>query len=83
MCCIFLLCVCYCHYTLQESKRSSEDLCGRNDGNIKVIFPRKDLPSGPTGTNTAPVQVGDYVLVKVSSNIGVLSLLLHLCSVRC
>lgn len=65
------MCIRYCLYILQESKRSPEDLCGRNDGNIKVIFPRKDLPSSPTGTYTAPVKVGDYVLVKVSSNIGV------------
>ncbi|KAB5537188.1 hypothetical protein PHYPO_G00115990 [Pangasianodon hypophthalmus] len=50
-----------------ESKRSPEDLCGRNDGNVKVIFPRKDLPSDPTGTNPAPVNVGDYVLVKITS----------------
>ncbi|KAG7318882.1 hypothetical protein KOW79_017356 [Hemibagrus wyckioides] len=50
-----------------ESKRSPEDLCGRNDGNVKVIFPRKDLPSDPTGTNTAPVKAGDYVLVKITS----------------
>lgn len=54
---------------MQESKRSPEDLCGRNDGNVKVIFPRKDLPSDPTVTNTAPVEAGDYVLVKVSSNL--------------
>ncbi|MCJ8744592.1 hypothetical protein PDJAM_G00120420 [Pangasius djambal] len=50
-----------------ESKRSPEDLCGRNDGNVKVIFPRKDLPSDPTGTNPASVKVGDYVLVKITS----------------
>ncbi|XP_053529963.1 CDK5 regulatory subunit-associated protein 1 isoform X3 [Ictalurus punctatus] len=50
-----------------ESKRSPEDLCGRNDGNVKVIFPRKDLPSDPTGTITAPVKAGDYVLVKITS----------------
>lgn len=56
---------------LQESKRSPEDLCGRNDGNVKVIFPRKDLPSDPTDTNTAPVKEGDYVLVKVRFNTAV------------
>lgn len=50
-----------------ESKRSPEDLCGRNDGNVKVIFPKKDLPSDPTGANTAPVKAGDYVLVKITS----------------
>ncbi|GAA6090611.1 mitochondrial tRNA methylthiotransferase CDK5RAP1-like [Tachysurus ichikawai] len=50
-----------------ESKRSPEDLCGRNDGNVKVIFPRKDLPSDPASINTAPVKPGDYVLVKITS----------------
>ncbi|XP_060714001.1 CDK5 regulatory subunit-associated protein 1 [Tachysurus vachellii] len=50
-----------------ESKRSPEDLCGRNDGNVKVNFPGKDLPSVPTGINTAPVKAGDYVLVKITS----------------
>ncbi|XP_047660102.1 mitochondrial tRNA methylthiotransferase CDK5RAP1-like [Tachysurus fulvidraco] len=50
-----------------ESKRSPEDLCGRNDSNVKVIFPRKHLPSVPTGINTAPVKAGDYVLVKITS----------------
>ncbi|TTB41834.1 CDK5 regulatory subunit-associated protein 1 [Bagarius yarrelli] len=50
-----------------ESKRSPEDLCGRSDGNVKVIFPKKDLPSDPTGTNTAPVEAGDYVLVQITS----------------
>ncbi|KAK1784130.1 hypothetical protein P4O66_021155 [Electrophorus voltai] len=50
-----------------ESKKSSQDLCGRNDGNVKVIFPRKDLLSYPTDTNPVTVKARDYVLVKVSS----------------
>lgn len=43
---------------LQQSKRSADELCGRTDGNTKVIFPKE-------GSNTAPINVGDYVLVKV------------------
>uniref|UniRef100_H2UPG8 Mitochondrial tRNA methylthiotransferase CDK5RAP1 n=1 Tax=Takifugu rubripes TaxID=31033 RepID=H2UPG8_TAKRU len=41
-----------------QSKRSADELCGRTDGNTKVIFPKE-------GFNTAPINVGDYVLVKV------------------
>ncbi|XP_068598031.1 mitochondrial tRNA methylthiotransferase CDK5RAP1 [Brachionichthys hirsutus] len=44
-----------------DSKRSAEDLCGRTDGNTKVIFPKEDE------SNTAPVKGGDYVLVKILS----------------
>ncbi|XP_053723753.1 CDK5 regulatory subunit-associated protein 1 isoform X2 [Synchiropus splendidus] len=41
-----------------ESKRSSKDLCGRTDGNMKVIFPKEDGES---------VGAGDYALVKIVS----------------
>ncbi|KAL7837807.1 hypothetical protein SRHO_G00275180 [Serrasalmus rhombeus] len=50
-----------------ESKRSSQELCGRNDGNLKVIFPKKDLPSQTTVTSMVPIEAGDYVLVKITS----------------
>ncbi|KAL0978664.1 hypothetical protein UPYG_G00173660 [Umbra pygmaea] len=54
-----------------ESKRSDKDLCGRNDGNVKVIFPRQEVASQPTNTgtdsHTAPINPGDYVLVKITS----------------
>ncbi|KAI4877678.1 hypothetical protein NFI96_021203 [Prochilodus magdalenae] len=50
-----------------ESKRSSQELCGRNDGNLKVIFPRKDLPLQPADTSAVPVKDGDYVLVKITA----------------
>ncbi|TWW61544.1 CDK5 regulatory subunit-associated protein 1 [Takifugu flavidus] len=43
-----------------QSKRSADELCGRTDGNTKVIFPKE-------GFNTAPINVGDYVLVKILS----------------
>uniref|UniRef100_A0A674DXH2 Mitochondrial tRNA methylthiotransferase CDK5RAP1 n=1 Tax=Salmo trutta TaxID=8032 RepID=A0A674DXH2_SALTR len=53
----------------KESKRSAQDLCGRNDGNVKVIFPRQEVAGQPTdtGTDTSPVNPGDYVLVKIES----------------
>ncbi|KAK9529546.1 hypothetical protein VZT92_013630 [Zoarces viviparus] len=51
-----------------DSKRSAEDLCGRTDGNMKVIFPKEDVAVRPAASNTAPVNAADYVLVKISSS---------------
>ncbi|XP_073324164.1 mitochondrial tRNA methylthiotransferase CDK5RAP1-like [Pagrus major] len=48
-----------------ESKRSAQDLCGRTDGNMKVIFPKEDVSVQPAESNTAAVTAGDYVLVKI------------------
>ncbi|KAM6927886.1 mitochondrial tRNA methylthiotransferase CDK5RAP1 [Xenentodon cancila] len=50
-----------------ESKRSAEDLCGRTDGNTKVIFPREDATAQPADLSAAPILAGDYVLVKILS----------------
>ncbi|KAG7243007.1 hypothetical protein INR49_016773 [Caranx melampygus] len=50
-----------------ESKRSAKDLCGRTDGNMKVIFPKEDVAVQFAGSTTAPINPGDYVLVKISS----------------
>ncbi|XP_072571113.1 mitochondrial tRNA methylthiotransferase CDK5RAP1 isoform X3 [Paramormyrops kingsleyae] len=50
-----------------ESKRSSQDLCGRNEGNIKVIFPRDNVPLLGDDAHTAPISPGGYVLVKITS----------------
>nr|XP_020448706.1 CDK5 regulatory subunit-associated protein 1 [Monopterus albus] len=50
-----------------ESKRSAKDLCGRTDGNIKVIFPKEDVAVQTAESNTAPINTGDYVLVKILS----------------
>uniref|UniRef100_A0A673H180 Mitochondrial tRNA methylthiotransferase CDK5RAP1 n=1 Tax=Sinocyclocheilus rhinocerous TaxID=307959 RepID=A0A673H180_9TELE len=50
-----------------ESKRSSEELCGRNDGNVKVVFPKTDLPVQPEKPQMVPITPGDYVLVKITS----------------
>ncbi len=51
---------------LQESKRSPEELCGRNDGNVKVVFHKTDLPVQPEKPQMVPITPGDYVLVKVN-----------------
>lgn len=50
-----------------ESKRSVRDLCGRTDGNVKVVFPKEDVAVQPAESNTAQVNAGDYVLVKILS----------------
>ncbi|KAJ0068352.1 hypothetical protein NL108_005940 [Boleophthalmus pectinirostris] len=44
-----------------ESKRSAADLCGRTDGNMKVIFPKDDVLA------TGVIKAGDYVLVTIQS----------------
>ncbi|XP_076012685.1 mitochondrial tRNA methylthiotransferase CDK5RAP1 isoform X1 [Genypterus blacodes] len=48
-----------------ESKRSTQDLCGRTEGNMKVIFPKEDAAVQLAESSTAPIKPGDYVLVKV------------------
>ncbi|CAB1448470.1 unnamed protein product [Pleuronectes platessa] len=50
-----------------QSKRSVEDLCGRTEGNVKVIFPKEDVAVQAAESTTAPINAGDYVLVKISS----------------
>ncbi|KAL4655896.1 CDK5 regulatory subunit-associated protein 1 [Arapaima gigas] len=50
-----------------ESKRSSQELCGRNEGNVKVIFPRQDVALQAGETPTAPIKPGNYVLVQITS----------------
>uniref|UniRef100_A0A3Q1J6B9 Mitochondrial tRNA methylthiotransferase CDK5RAP1 n=2 Tax=Anabas testudineus TaxID=64144 RepID=A0A3Q1J6B9_ANATE len=51
-----------------ESKRSASDLCGRTDGNMKVIFPKEEVAVQPAESNSAPISAGDYVLVKILSS---------------
>ncbi|XP_061687504.1 CDK5 regulatory subunit-associated protein 1 [Syngnathoides biaculeatus] len=48
-----------------ESKRSAKELCGRTDGNMKVIFPKEDVAVHSAESNTAVINTGDYVLVKI------------------
>ncbi|XP_041096105.1 CDK5 regulatory subunit-associated protein 1 [Polyodon spathula] len=49
------------------SKRSAAELSGRNDGNVKVIFPDLEDPTGCASGGTAGIKPGDYVRVKVTS----------------
>ncbi|KAM4891622.1 mitochondrial tRNA methylthiotransferase CDK5RAP1 [Sylvia borin] len=49
------------------SKRSASELCGRNDGNIKVIFPDTELEDAAECRAPGRAQPGDYVMVKVTS----------------
>ncbi|NWT70326.1 CK5P1 protein, partial [Prunella himalayana] len=49
------------------SKRSASELCGRNDGNIKVIFPDTELEDAAQCGAPGRAQPGDYVMVKVTS----------------
>lgn len=55
------------HLVLVEgvSKRSSAELCGRNDGNLKVIFP---AASSSSPENEVHVKPGDYVSVEITSS---------------
>lgn len=57
-----------CQLVLVEgpSKRSALELCGRNDGNIKVIFPDAEVEDAVGCQAPARAQPGDYVLVKVT-----------------
>lgn len=52
-------------FFLQLSKRSATDLCGRNDGNLKVIFPDVEMEDVTNSGLRVRAQPGDYVLVKV------------------
>ncbi|XP_074868035.1 mitochondrial tRNA methylthiotransferase CDK5RAP1 [Carettochelys insculpta] len=49
------------------SKRSAAELCGRNDGNLRVVFPDTELEDGPGSGAAVRAQPGDYVLVKITS----------------
>ncbi|XP_038289445.1 mitochondrial tRNA methylthiotransferase CDK5RAP1 isoform X3 [Canis lupus familiaris] len=51
----------------KHSKRSATDLCGRNDGNLKVIFPDVEMEDINNSDVRVRAQPGDYVLVKITS----------------
>lgn len=54
----------------QRSKRSSNDLYGRNDANIKVIIPSVEVPSSCRGEalTKRQIQTGDLVMVNVTES---------------
>ncbi|XP_018326416.1 CDK5RAP1-like protein [Agrilus planipennis] len=48
-----------------NSKRSEKYLAGRNDGNIKVIFPKGRIPH-KDGNHPIDIKVGSYVAVQIN-----------------
>ncbi|KAG8446363.1 hypothetical protein GDO86_013994 [Hymenochirus boettgeri] len=50
------------------SKRSPAELCGRNDGNTRVIFSEALKGDCSSQEGNITVQPGDYVLVKITSS---------------
>lgn len=47
------------------SRRSPEDWCGRNDNNVKVIFPKMHIAENPASSVEKQIEPGDYVVVKI------------------
>ncbi|KAH8021871.1 hypothetical protein HPB51_018720 [Rhipicephalus microplus] len=53
-------------YSLRESsRRSPEDMAGRNDNNVKVVFPKILVPEQPSSSVKKQIQPGDYVVVQI------------------
>lgn len=58
----------FCHILVfQLSKRSVNDMAGRNDGNAKVVFPAVEIPEAKYSNKLQKIKPGDYVVVQVSS----------------
>jgi hypothetical protein len=58
----------FCHILVfQLSKRSVNDVAGRNDGNAKVVFPAVEIPEAEFSNKLQKIKPGDYVVVQVSS----------------
>lgn len=49
------------------SKRSVNDMAGRNDGNVKVVFPAVEIPEAEYSNKLQKIKPGDYVVVQISS----------------
>lgn len=49
-----------------KSKRSDTHLQGRNDANIKVIFPAGEIPE-ESGDSPALIKAGDYIVVQINN----------------
>lgn len=58
----------FCHILVfQLSKRSVNDMAGRNDGNAKVVFPAVEIPEAEYSNKLQKIKPGDYVVVQVRS----------------
>ncbi|XP_070395040.1 mitochondrial tRNA methylthiotransferase CDK5RAP1-like isoform X2 [Dermacentor albipictus] len=48
-----------------DSRRSPEDMVGRNDNNIRVVFPKILVPEHPSSSVKKQIQPGDYLVVQI------------------
>lgn len=51
-----------------RSKRSADEVFGRNDANIKVIVPIKSIPSGESSCELKEMEAGDYVVAQIEES---------------
>ena len=54
----------YCAF--QVSKRCSDELAGKNDANVRVIFAKQPVPDQSSPVQQREIKPGDYIAVKVS-----------------
>lgn len=47
-----------------DSRKSNEQLVGRNDGNLKVVIPKMEVPC-KNSVGLREIKVGDYVVVRI------------------
>lgn len=50
------------------SKRSKLHLAGRNDANIKVIFPIGEIPVQDDSSSCRSIEPGDYIVVQINDS---------------
>lgn len=48
-----------------NSKKSRDQLVGRNDGNLKVVIPKTEVPSKGS-VSLREIKAGDYVVTRIS-----------------
>ena len=60
----------HAYVLFQDSKRSSSDFAGRNDGNTIVILPKEELATANSDAPKRVPQPGDYVAVEVRTSSG-------------
>lgn len=48
-----------------DSKKSDQQLVGRNDGNLKVVIPKTELPCKKS-VGLREIKAGDYVVVRIN-----------------
>lgn len=49
-----------------DSKKSKNQLVGRNDGNLKVVIPKTEIPCKDSADSLKKIKPGDYVVARIS-----------------